>query len=216
MILITLVLLPLLWDGLLGRIEGLFLAFLLGVYLTYVFHRGRKARGPLATDFGQLAQEARTRKGRVVLMDIGLLVVGAAGLLIGGKAIVGAAIYLARALEVSELVIGLTVVAIGTSLPELATSVIAAIRNQTDIAVGNVIGSNIFNIAGVLGIASAVKPIPVAPSVLNTEFPAVLGLSFLMLLVPVFPLTKGVFRIRRWEGGLLLGAYLGLVFWILS
>ena len=107
-------------------------------------------------------------------------------------------------------------VAIGTSLPELATSLIAAFRNQTDIAVGNVIGSNIFNIAGVLGVASAVKPIPVAPSVLKTEFPAVLALSLLMLLILVIPLAKGSFRIRRWEGALLLGAYLGLLIWILG
>jgi cation:H+ antiporter len=216
MILVTLVLLPVMWDGLLGRGEGVFLACLLGIYLTYVFRRGRKAPGPLVSEYNQLADQGRTRKGKAALLDIGLLVVGTVGLLIGGKAIVDSATFLARALDVSELVIGLTVVAIGTSLPELATSLIAAFRNQTDIAVGNVIGSNIFNIAGVLGVASAVKPIPVAPSVLKTEFPAVLALSLLMLLILVIPLAKGSFRIRRWEGALLLGAYLGLLIWILG
>ncbi len=216
MILVTLVLLPVMWDGLLGRDEGVFLVCLLGIYLTFVFRRGRKAPGPLVSEYSQLADQGRIRKGKAALLDIGLLVVGTVGLLIGGKAIVVSATLLARALDVSELMIGLTVVAIGTSLPELATSLIAAFRNQTDIAVGNVIGSNIFNIAGVLGVASAVKPIPVAPSVLKTEFPAVLALSLLMLLIPVIPLAKGRFRIRRWEGALLLGAYLGLLIWILG
>jgi cation:H+ antiporter len=215
MILLVLVLLPLMWDGVVGRGEGLFLSSLMGVYLIYVFHRGRKAPGALISDFTQIAEEVRIKKGKAAVLDIGLLVVGGVGLVIGGKAIVESATYLARALEVSELVIGLTVVAIGTSLPELATSLLAALRNQTDIAVGNVIGSNIFNITGVLGVASAVKPIPVAPSVLGTEFPAVLALSFLMLLIPIFPLAKGNYRIPRWKGALLLGVYLGLLLWIL-
>lgn len=216
MILVTLVLLPMMWDGVLWRWEGIILSCLLGIYLTYVFRRGRKAPGRFVSEYSQFAQPGRIRKGRAVLPDIGLLVVGAVALLFGGKAIVESATFLARALEVSELVIGFTVVAIGTSLPELATSLIAAIRNQTDIAVGNVIGSNIFNITGVLGVASAVNPIPVAGSVLKTEFPAVLSISLLMLLIPILPLAKEKFRIRRWGGALLLGAYLGLLFWILG
>jgi cation:H+ antiporter len=215
MILITLVLLPLLYDGVLSRLDGCFLAGLLALYLAYVFHRGRKAPGRLITEYAQLAREARIRKGKTILLDMGLLVVGAFGLLIGGKAIVQSAVYLAGELQVSELIVGLTVVAIGTSLPELATSLIAAIRDQTDIAVGNVIGSNIFNIAGVLGVAGAVRPISVAPSVMDAEFPAVLALSVLMLLIPIFPLARGKYGIRRWKGALLLGAYVGLLFWIL-
>jgi cation:H+ antiporter len=215
MIAITLVLVPLLYDGVLSRLDGCLLAGLLALYLAYVFHRGRKAPGRLITEYAQLAREARIRKGKTILLDMGLLVIGAFGLLIGGKAIVQSAVFLAGELEVSELIVGLTVVAIGTSLPELATSLIAAIRDQTDIAVGNVIGSNIFNIAGVLGVAGAVRPISVAPSVLDAEFPAVLALSFLMLLIPVFPLARGKYGIRRWKGALLLGTYVGLLVWIL-
>jgi cation:H+ antiporter len=80
--------------------------------------------------------------------------------------------------------------------------------------VGNVIGSNIFNLAGVLGITGIIKPVKVDPGVLWVEFPAVVGLSFLVLLLSYSPLKRGEFNIRRWEGALLLGAYVGLGFWI--
>ena len=92
----------------------------------------------------------------------------------------------------------------------------AATRHQTDIAVGNVIGSNIFNLAGVLGVTSIITPIDVDPGVLWVEFPAVVFLSFLVILFSVSPLRKGEFKIKRLEGFLLLAAYLGLGFWILT
>jgi cation:H+ antiporter len=128
---------------------------------------------------------------------------------------VESAIYLAGNLGISELGMGLTIVAVGTSLPELATSVMAAARKQTDIAVGNVIGSNIFNIAGVLGVTSVVKPLAVDPGVIWIEFPAVVMLSFLVFLIALSPFSKGKFHIRRWDGALLLGTYIGLGIWIL-
>jgi len=215
MILLTLILFPLIIDVEVGRLDGGVLTILLGLYLTYVFYRGRKAPPPLISGYSQLAEEVRTRKRKAVLIDLGLLMAGTLGLLLGGGAIVESSIYLSRSLGISELNIGLTVVAIGTSLPELATSVMAAARKQTDIAVGNVIGSNIFNIAGVLGVTGIIRPIAVDPGVPWVELPAVVMLSLLVLLVSLSPLTKGEFRIRRWEGALLLGAYLGLGFWIL-
>jgi len=215
MILLTLLLYPLIMDLEIGRLEGVGLTIMLGLYLTHVFYRGRKASAPLISEYSQLAEEVGTRKGRAILIDLGLLLAGTLGLLIGGRAIVESAIYLSGNLGISELGMGLTVVAIGTSLPELATSVMAAARKQTDIAVGNVIGSNIFNIAGVLGLTSLIKPVAVDPGVFWVELPAVVMLSFLVLLVTLSPRTKGEFRIRRWEGALLLGAYLGLGFWIL-
>jgi cation:H+ antiporter len=214
MILLTLLLFPLMADGELSRLDGLLLASLLAVYLAYVFHRGGKAPAPLMSDYSQVADVVQTRNGRAAL-DLGLLVAGTLGLILGGKAIVESATFLALALGISELVIGLTVVAIGTSLPELATSLMAALRRQTDIAVGNVIGSNIFNIAGVLGVAATVKPIAIAPGVLTAEFPAVVILSLLVLVVTLFPLAEGRIGIRRWEGALLLCAYIALGFWIL-
>jgi len=108
------------------------------------------------------------------------------------------------ALGISEVVIGLTVVAIGTSLPELATSVVAAIRQEADIAVGNVIGSNIFNLAGILGVTALVAPIPIARTVLTHELVAVTIMS-----VALFPLVRASWRIRRWEGAILLVGYVG-------
>jgi cation:H+ antiporter len=215
MILVTLLLFPLIIDGDVGRLDGGVLTILLGLYLTYVFYRGRKAPAPHISGYSKLAEEVKTRKRKAVLIDLGLLLAGTLGLLLGGGAIVESAIYLSGSLGISELNIGLTVVAIGTSLPELATSVMAAARKQTDIAVGNVIGSNIFNIAGVLGVTGIIRPIAVDPGVPWVELPAVVMLSLLVLLVSLSPRTKGEFRIQRWEGALLLGTYLGLGFWIL-
>ena len=215
MILLTLLLFPLMADGELGRLDGILLASFLAVYLAYVFHRGGKAPVPLVSDYSQVADAVQTRNGRAALADLGLLVAGTLGLILGGKAIVESATFLAQVLGISELVIGLTVVAIGTSLPELATSLVAALRRQTDIAVGNVIGSNIFNLAGVLGVAATVKPIAIAPGVLTAEFPAVVILSLLVLVVALFPLSEGRIGIRRWEGALLLCTYVALGFWIL-
>jgi cation:H+ antiporter len=214
MIALTLLLFPLVMNFEIGRLEGALLVGLLAIYLTYVFYRGRKAPAPLISEYSQRAEGSK-KKSLSILLDLGLLVAGTLGLLMGGRAIVESAIYLSRNLGISELGMGLTVVAIGTSLPELATSIMAAMKKQTDIAVGNVIGSNIFNILAVLGVTGLVKPIDVDPGVLWVELPAVVMLSFLVLLVCLSPMTKGEFRIRRWEGALLLGTYLWLGSWIL-
>ena len=215
MIFLTLLVYPLLIDMEVSRIDGAVLTLSLGLYITYVFYRGRKAPAPVISEYSQLAAEVGTRKGKAVLIDLGFLVAGTLGLLLGGRAIVESAIYLAGNLGISELGMGLTIVAVGTSLPELATSVMAAARKQTDIAVGNVIGSNIFNIAGVLGVTSVVKPLAVDPGVIWIEFPAVVMLSLLVFLIALSPFTKGRFHIRRWDGALLLGTYIGLGIWIL-
>jgi cation:H+ antiporter len=103
-------------------------------------------------------------------------------------------------------VIGLTVVAVGTSLPELATSVLAAFRRETDIAVGNVVGSNVLNILGVLGPAAMLRPLAVAPAMMRFEVPIMIGVSMLLL-----PLARTRLRIERWEGALLLVGYVGFI-----
>jgi cation:H+ antiporter len=216
MILLTLLLYPFIIDGVVSRSDGMILTAALALYLLYIFQRGKKVPAPLLTEYSRLADPAKAHGGKALVMDVGLLVAGAAGLLLGGRAIVESATYLAMAFGISELTIGLTVVALGTSLPELATSILAAVRKQTDIAVGNVIGSNIFNITGVVGITGTISEIDVDPGVLWVEFPAVILLSLLALLVPFFPLAKGKYRIRRWEGAILLGAYFGLFLWILG
>ncbi len=214
MLALTVFLFPLLLDGRVGRVDGLILALLLGAYLAYVFHEGMKAPADVFSGVADLAMDDGIARGRAAFRDVGLLLAGALGLLMGGKAIVQSATFLAGLMGISEMVIGISVVAIGTSLPELATSVLAAARKQTDIAVGNVIGSNIFNVAGVLGVAGLVNPIPVKGSVLRVEFPAVLAVSGLVLLVSAFPGSDGRHRIRRWEGGFLLAAYLAVGVWI--
>jgi cation:H+ antiporter len=215
MILMTLLFFPLILDLKVGRGDGVILCLLLATYLTYVFHQGKRAPAGLLSEYWQLAGGARSRARRAVLMDVGLLVAGALGLVLGGKAIVESATFLARTSGISEMTVGLTLVALGTSLPELATSLMAAVRKQTDIAVGNVIGSNIFNLAGVMGVAGAVKPIPVEAGVLRVEYPAVLALSVLVLIVPFLCRREGRFQIRRMGGALLLGAYFAIGFWVL-
>lgn len=215
MLALTFLLFPLVMDHSVGRWDGILLSSLLAAYLTYVLNRGRKAPARLMSEYSVVAQEMDSPRGKAAFLDIGLLVAGALGLLLGGKAIVESATYLARAFGVSELTIGLTVVAVGTSLPELATSIMAAMRRQTDIAVGNVIGSNIFNITGVLGVASVVNPIRVAPKVLRVEFPALFVLSGLVLALPLLRKRGAEYGIRRWEGAILLATYVGIVIWIL-
>ena len=134
---------------------------------------------------------------------------GVLGLGFGGKAIVEGASYLASALGVSAEVIGLTVVAVGTSLPELVTSVVAAARQQVDIAVGNIVGSNVFNLTAVLGVATLVREFPVDPIVLTLQLPAVLAISFLL-----WPIAWSRRRVSRAEGALLLVVYCSCTAWI--
>ncbi len=215
MILLTLLLLPLLMDLSVDRVDGVFLCFILGTYLAYVFHQGKKAPPGLITQFSGLTEASRKTAFRGFLLDVGLLIAGVFGLVLGGKAIVESATFLANELGISDMAIGITVVAVGTSLPELATSLMAAVRKQTDIAVGNVIGSNIFNIAGVLGVAGTVEPIRVAPGALRVEYPAVVILSCLVLILPLAFRRQGRFQIRRLGGVILLGAYFILAVWVL-
>ena len=215
MVFVTVLLGPLIMDRAVGRMDGALLTGLLALYLIFLFYRGRKTPAHLISPVSQLTATARDWKRMGVLVDLGLLVAGTLGLLLGGRAIVQAGIYFSEVFGISELAIGLTVVAVGTSLPELATSIVAAMRKQTDIAVGNVIGSNIFNIAGVLGITGILAPIDVDPGVLWVEFPAVLGLSLVLFLVSFSPKARGEGKVQRWEGALLLVAYVALGTWIL-
>ncbi len=135
--------------------------------------------------------------------DVALILGGSASLVLGGYCIVEGAVEVAAALGVPQMIIGLTVVAVGTSLPELATSLVAAARQEADIAVGNVIGSNIFNIAAILGTASVVQPMRVPPGLLTRELPVLLAMSMLL-----FPVLRSGWRIRRWEGAILVTAYI--------
>jgi cation:H+ antiporter len=197
----TLLLLPLIWDSQIGRLEGSLLVTMLVFYLTYVVWRSKKD-GPEAPHVEQ-HEETGDLSSRMILRHSALTVGGVLGLVLGAFAIRGSAVALAEAMGISELVIGLTLVSIGTSLPELACCVVAALRHEADIAVGNILGSNIFNITFVLGVTSILSPLGFHPDVLRLEFPAVMVITVLLV-----PIVRHRLVIRRRQGFLLLSTYL--------
>lgn len=197
----TLLLLPLIWDSQIGRLEGSLLVTMLVFYLTYVVWRSKKD-GPEAPHVEQ-HEETGDLSSRMILRHSALTVGGVLGLVLGAFAIRGSAVALAEAMGISELVIGLTLVSIGTSLPELATCAVAALRHEADIAVGNILGSNIFNITFVLGVTSILSPLGFHPDVLRLEFPAVMVITVLLV-----PIVRHRLVIRRRQGFALLSTYL--------
>lgn len=143
------------------------------------------------------------------LLATGVVLAGVALLVVGGNLLVEGAVSLARLAGMSERLIGLTIVAVGTGMPELATSLIAAVRKQTDVAVANIIGSNLFNILGILGITALVQPIRFAPELARADVWWMLATSFLLL--PV--LWRGM-KVVRWEGALLVSTYVAYLMFL--
>ena len=188
-------------DGRVGRAEGLLLALGIVAYTVHAVVAGRRESAAVAAEYATaFAPAASPRQAP----EAGRVVVGLVLLVLGARALVDGASGVARAFGVSELLIGLTVVAGGTSLPELATSVVASLRGQRDIAVGNVVGSCLFNLLAVLGLAAAIAPdgVRVAPGALAFDLPVMLAVAVACL--PVFVTGH---RIARWEGALFLGYY---------
>lgn len=210
MLLVTLAIFPLAWDGALGRVDGALLLLGLAGYLAFVFRSVKEETPEILGEYREYVEAEGETAPRVSATDVALVVLGCAALVVGGYAIVESAVFVAGYLGVSQVVIGLTVVAVGTSLPELATSLVAAMRKEADIAVGNVIGSNIFNVLAILGAASSIRPLAVAETILFRELIAVVAMSLV-----VFPMLWTGWRIQRWEGGVLLACYLGLAIWLL-
>jgi cation:H+ antiporter len=210
MLLITVALLPLLWDLELSRGDGVLLLIALTAYLSFVFMSAGDERPEILGEYEEF-MEASTGKGTAIYPpDVFWVVAGSACLVLGGYCIVEGAVQVASKLGVSDVAIGLSVVAIGTSLPELATSLMAAARKEADIAVGNVIGSNIFNVAAILGVTSLMEPFTVPESVLTHHLPGVIFITVLLL-----PLLRTQWKIRRWEGALLIAAYVGVAVFVL-
>mgnify|MGYP002832315746 CR=1 FL=1 len=145
-----------------------------------------------------------------VWIALAYILLGLVGLPLGAHFTISGATSIATSWGVSEAVIGLTVIALGTSLPELATTVMAAIRQHGAVAIGNVIGSNIFNVAAVLGVTSSLHPIAIPEGLIQREMAAVVALSMLLL-----PVLRSGWRIRRWEGAVLLTAYVGAFMFLL-
>jgi len=191
-------------DGRVGRLDGLVLVAGLLAYTAFAIVQGRKEGNS-----NTAASDGRPPPR--MLVQIALVLGGLAVLVLGAKWFVEGAEAVARALGVSELIIALTVVAGGTSLPEVATSVVASLRGERDIAVGNVIGSNLFNLLGVLGVTGLVASdgVGVAPDALAFDLPVMVAVALVCL--PVF-FTGNV--ISRWEGGLFLAYYAGYVVYL--
>ncbi|VVP20843.1 hypothetical protein PS865_03854 [Pseudomonas fluorescens] len=185
------------WNKDLGRFDGVLLLGALALYLGLLLRQSRHSTRP----HGARPQDTQ----QSWLISVLMILAGLAMLVFAGRLLLGAAVVVATDLGLSERVIGLTVVAVGTSLPELATSLIAALRGQRDIAVGNVIGANLFNLLGVLGLTALLAPTPlsVSPNALDFDLPVMLGVAALCL--PVF---YSGYRVTRAEGLLLLGLYL--------
>lgn len=201
MFLIMLVSLVLVADGELGRLDGLILIIGMVLMLWWMVLLGkRKDHDPLEAEY---ASEIPTMTTPRALL---WLVIGLVLLLASSRALVWGAVNIAHFFGVSDLIIGLTIVAIGTSLPELAASLMGALRQEPDIAIGNVIGSNMFNLLVVLGIPGLLGPLQLDAEVLSRDFPVMIGLS-IALFVMAYGL-QGDGRINRLEGGLLLLAYI--------
>lgn len=189
------------WNGEISRLEGIVLFTGIVIYTVVLIYLSRKET---VAAQAQLETPPPTGRRLPIVLDLAFIVAGLAMLVLGSRWLVNSAIMFAQWLGVSELVIGLTVVAAGTSLPELVTSVVAGLRGERDIAVGNIVGSNIFNILAVLGMSAIVAPdgVEVARAALSFDIPVMIAVAFICL--PIFFTGGGI---ARWEGGLLLAMY---------
>lgn len=191
------------WDGVISRLEGLVLLTASVAYIWAAVALGRRAPADQKLEYHEFEEaQGLEPRGEPLFADALLVAVGIVALAAGAHLTVTAAVVFARAAGISELLVGLTVVAIGTSLPELATSVLAAVRKQADIAVANVVGSNIINVFLILGASAGIRQLEVDPSLIRLEIPAMVALT--LLLVP-FAATGS--KVQRWEGAVLLAAY---------
>jgi cation:H+ antiporter len=200
MVIVALATLGLGWYGIVSRLLGgaifaMLLAYLLTIYLL-------DRNNPSASEATAKAQDPLWR-------TIAFVVGGLIALFVGADLLVDTASRIAREFGISEAVIGLTVVAIGTSLPELATAVVAAFRRQAEVALGNVVGSNIFNIFGILGVTALITPVPVADQIASFDIPVMVAVSiFLLALIFV---RRGIDRLT---GSAMLVTYAAYVYWL--
>jgi cation:H+ antiporter len=190
-----------------SRLEGAFLfAGLIAFVVMSIVWAKKETPSEQLTEFEEPLKDAHIATWLAwVYVAIGL------GLLAGGsELLVSGAVHIAETFGMSQTLIGLTIVAVGTSLPELATSVTAAFKGESDIAVGNVVGSNIFNALGILGVAAMIRPLPTATFSM-VDLGVMLGFAILML-----PMARNNMRILRWEGAILLTGYVAYMAWLIS
>lgn len=198
-----------LWDGELSRADGIVLV--LGFFALVgwsIFTAMRNRSDVLGDEVGSELEERPMPLNRALIWTgIGLVL-----LVISSRMLVWGAVNIAHELGVSDLIIGLTIVALGTSLPELAASIIAARKGEHDIALGNVLGSNMFNLLAVAGIAGIIHPLEVSPEILSRDWPVMMGLT-LTLFVMAYGF-RGAARISRPGGAVLLTAYVAYTGWL--
>ena len=198
-------------DGMFDRIDGVVLFSALLFYLWFLVYQSRRESAAIKAEYAQeYSNGAGAAPGRMT--NLSLVVGGLLLLILGSEWLVDSAVSIAHALGVSELIIALTIIAAGTSLPEVVTSIIATLRGERDIAVGNIIGSNLFNIMGVLGLSSIVAPagIEVSSAVVSFDIPIMIAVAFACL--PIFFTGN---RVDRFEGVLLLGYYLAYTLYLI-
>ena len=215
MIAATVVLCVFLYDGTLARWEGAILFLGAIVYTVTTVRAARKetaADKVAAAEFkSEIDQGSETDLPKLSLAAaIGFTLLGLGVLVAGSHFFVGGAVKLAEGWGISQTVIGLTIVAVGTSMPELATSLVAAIRKHSDVAIGNIVGSNIFNIVGILGLCALIMPIS-APGISLVDIGLMLAIA-----VALLPLCKSGGKISRAEGASLLAVYVGYTWWLIS
>lgn len=196
------------YDGAYSALDAAVLLLTFAVLTGWTVYEALTVRGDA------LGQEASEEFGPTASLGANLLwlLVGLALLILSSRILVWGAVNIAQALGVSDLIVGLTVVAVGTSLPELASSISAVRKGEHDIALGNVIGSNLFNGLVVVGLAVAIEPTAVPPELLSRDLPVVIGLTLALLIMAYG--FRGQGRINRAEGGLLLAAYIGYTAWL--
>jgi cation:H+ antiporter len=191
-------------DGRIGRVEGVLLFLGLAAFIVFQIRQGRLESEEVRQEYAQEYGDGRAKSAGQWALNVALLVGGLAMLILGSNWLVDSASSIARSLGVSELIIGLTIVAAGTSAPELATSIMAALRGERDIAVGNAVGSNVFNLLGVLGLTAVLAPqgIGVPRSALVFDIPVMIAVA-----VAALPVFFTGYSISRWEGAVFLAYY---------
>jgi cation:H+ antiporter len=203
MIAATLLLGVLLLDGSLGRVDGFILIACAVAYTLFSYFAAKRGEQPAVVSEFDEAIEGATRPA---WLDTAMLIAGVIALVLGANLLLQGATFIAEQYGISQVVIGLTIIAIGTSLPELATSVMAAIRNEADVAFGNVIGSNVLNILAVLGVVAVINPFAVQ-GLRALDMAVLIGSAVLVL-----PLMWRGWVLNRWEGAALLLGYVAYVY----
>lgn len=200
------------WDGVLTRFDGGILLASAVIYSGVLIRMSRKEKRAVKEEYREMYGADGTTEQRLVrnrAMNVLLLAAGLGFSVLGADLLVNGAVDIARSLGISEAMIGLTIVAIGTSAPELATTVVATLKDERDVAVGNLIGSSIYNILVILGITCLVAPagVPVERQLMFVDIPLMVGVA--LACVPVFVTGK---RVSRGEGGLFVAIYLTYLF----